>query len=115
MIRDLYTQYLLACLLYIIAYCYAIVAAPMISNCPTCQPLEKVHRSCVVGLNNQSKIISDIRGDKYYIGVDYNVADLNSCLVTFWGFTHFILYVLLGVLVPDLFVETFVLGVGFEL
>jgi len=56
------------------------------------------------------------RGGSYIIGVDDPARNekMQSCLVTFWGLGHFLTYLLLGVAAPDMFWETFAIGVGFE-
>ena len=58
-----------------------------------------------------------MRGDNYYIGVtdEGKKLKLDKCLVTFWGATHFFLYFFLGMFAPDLFWQTFVVGIIFEL
>jgi len=56
------------------------------------------------------------RGDQYYIGVsdiDKN-AKLKKCVVTLWGLAHFLLYMVIGWVAPDMFWPTFAAGVAFE-
>jgi hypothetical protein len=57
------------------------------------------------------------RGDNYLIGIEDPVKNerMKNCLVTFWGVAHFALYFVLGVAAPDMFWETFAIGVGFEI
>lgn len=110
-------SYLFAAIAYTIAYIYALVFAPFVSQAvkenPNYKPIEDVHRSCVAGCESASFLIEKGRGDQYYIGAE-NSTDINNCVVTFWGLTHFVLYFVLGMVAPNLFWETFMLGVGFE-
>jgi len=57
------------------------------------------------------------RGNNYYISAmnSKKQDDLQKCLITFWGTTHFVLYVLIGYFCPNCFWESFIIGVLFEL
>ena len=56
------------------------------------------------------------RGRNYYLnnanGVDKDVTP--NCMLTIWGLSHVILYMILGWFVPDMFWETFFIGIAFE-
>lgn len=109
--------YILVALIYTIAYAYSIHFAPKIAGAKAGwqKDLNNVHESCIVGCGGGLNKLS-IRGDNYYIGAtDPEKQEvLSNCMVTFWGFTHFFLYSVLGFLFPDVFWETFFIGVAFE-
>ena len=107
-------QYLVAAIVYIIAYVYAIIIAPKISVYAGDSWIENKHRECIIKNDTLAPIIAAGRGDNYYIGVENNPQELSNCTVTFWGSTHFFLYFILGSM-TNLFWETFTIGVGFEL
>ena len=111
-------EYLIALFIYIIAYIYALIIAPKIGFCKVkkCDVINNVHESCLLNCKF-TKSLTKYRGNNYYIGItdDEKKAKLETCLITWWGGTHFLLYLLLGYLTPSLFLETFILGVGFEI
>ncbi|AYV81799.1 MAG: hypothetical protein Harvfovirus63_2 [Harvfovirus sp.] len=116
---SIYSQYIIAILLYIAAYIYALKIAVGIGHCndELCKKINSVHENCIMGCDHKSCALTKSRGSNYFIGItdEEKKANLDRCLVTFWGATHFILYFLLGVLTPDLFWETFTVGVAFEI
>lgn len=111
-------NYIIILFLYIIAYIYAIEFAQIITDCSQtekkkkCGYVEEIHRSCIMKTKNLNSIIKQGRGNKYYINADNT--DVNDCLITYWGLSHFCLYFLFGYFTPDFFWETFFLGIGFE-
>ena len=112
MSRGIYLQLLFAAILYTIAYVYAIIIAPKVTKCTkdACLAAENIHRQCVVCTGYSMPG----RGKNYYIGGNNSPEEMSKCLVTFWGATHFALYFVLGMVAPDLFWPTFVVGVAFE-
>ena len=100
--------------LYIIAYIYSLVYAPMIANDKD-HFINKLHEKCLYECD-VCRIITSGRGDNYYIAAmtPEKQKQLNKCLFSFWGLTHFILYVFIGYFAPDLFYETFIVGIVFE-
>lgn len=108
-------QYLLVVIIYTFAYAYCLVFAPsLVGETGWKGDLNTIHESCVC--ENVSPLDKlSIRGEKYFIGSPEASERAKKCMITFWGFTHASLYTLLGFLFPDLFFETFAIGVGFEL
>ncbi len=110
--------YLLASLIYIIAYVYSIHFAPILAGAESGwrRDLNDVHESCLVGCRGGICKLS-VRGDNYYINSTDSAKRrrLSNCMVTFWGFSHFLLYSILGFLFPGIFWETFFVGVAFEM
>lgn len=102
-------------LLYVIAYAYAINFAIFASKKRALTPVNNMHKGCVVECADSLKVLTLTRGDNYYIGESDANQAASPCLVTFWGFTHFFLYSLLGYFCPDLFIQTFIIGCVFEL
>lgn len=113
---SLSSQYIVALILYVIAYIYAINIAPFISKSDNIylKKIDFVHESCYTNICNAD--FSNTRGNNYYIDVmDQNKQKLlKTCFMTFWGLSHFVLYSFLGYFAPDLFLETFMIGVAFE-
>lgn len=116
---SIYSQYIIAILLYGIAYIYAMVFAVYIGKCndKICQKINRVHENCTLGCKNKTCNLTKSRGDNYFIGVtdEEKKNKLDNCLITFWGTTHFVLYFFLGIFTPNLFWETFIIGILFEL
>jgi hypothetical protein len=52
------------------------------------------------------------RGKNYFLTSQIEESD---CLFTFWSLTHFILYLVLGLLTPDFFWLTLGIGIFFEI
>lgn len=112
------TSVLIVFTLYLIAYVYSLEVAPRLAKCHGGMgaSMNDVHESCFLA-SDYMKDYSDspLRGKSYYIGVgDEKNAAVKRCAVTFWGASHYVLYFLLGLLVPDAFWETFIIGVAFE-
>ena len=114
---NLSAIYIITILVYIIAYVLAIEIAPKISLCDSemCTKFNKTHKSCIIENSTIARISTVGRGNKYFIGEGDNPTTLNNCVLTFWGSTHFLLYFVLGIIAPNLFWETFAVGVGFEI
>ena len=116
---SIYSQYIAAILLYVASYIYALKFAVYIGTCNKkwCRNVNNYHEKCMVNCGEYSCGLTTTRGENYYIGVtgEEQKDVLNKCLVTFWGGSHFILYLLLGFFCPNLFWQTFILGVLFEI
>lgn len=106
-------QYVIAALLYVLAYVYALEIAPRVTKYASDSWLESAHRKCIVKSDTIAPTVTVGRGSSYYIGAENDPQELKTCVVTFWGATHFFLYFMLG-LFTDLFWETFAVGVVFE-
>lgn len=109
----IYGQIIYVIILYSIAYIYSLVYAPSIATNTT--GLNKLHEKCIYGCDMCDSVTGG-RGQNYYIAAmdPEKQKNLSKCLLSFWGLTHYILYVLIGYLAPDLFWETFTIGVLFE-
>jgi len=110
-------KYILIVLLFLLAYVYSLEFAPWSRNIcrqKWCDDANRVHESCVLGCTKSTKILTNGRGGSYVIGGSEESAQLDNCLVTFWGATHFCLYAIVGFVAPELFWEMFLLGCAFE-
>ena len=109
-------QFIAMLIVYIIAYIYAIEVAVFIQSCDDdiCKSINKVQQSCIINIDGSD--FSCLRGENYFIGdMDKEKAErLKSCPFTFWSFTHFFLYFILGIVCPSLFIPTFIIGILFE-
>ncbi|SME64917.1 Hypothetical protein FSTVST1_232 [Faustovirus ST1] len=113
-------QYIIAIILYIIAYVYSLIVAVDVKQCTKdiCGDINNLHESCIIASNSWTRPLTQFRGDCYYIGADSETnakSKQGDCLVTFWGMSHFFLYFALGLFTPGLFKETFAIGVAFEI
>lgn len=103
-----------------IAYIYSLIYAPSIENSNDdsfTATVAKINKSCFFNCasENCKKYITDSRGKKYFISIPPNEQEyIKSCIITFWGFTHFIMYFLLALFVPAFYIELFFIGIGFE-
>lgn len=104
---EYYQQVLTACIFYILAYSYILFAANQLQNGKN----TALYESCWVNIPCD---ISKCRGKKYNI-VRPNHCGYNNCILTFWNFTHIVLYTMMGFFCPDLFVEAMTVGAIFEL
>jgi hypothetical protein len=104
-----------------IAYIYALIYAPAIETSDDdsyTTSIAKMNKSCLLNCKSDGckKYISDNRGKQYFISIPPSEQEhIKSCIVTFWGFTHFLMYFILALLVPAFYIELFFIGVGFEI
>ena len=114
---NLQSQYAYALFIYSMGYLYSIIYAPSISTQfdSTSTSINQIHESCFVSTDNID--FSRTRGENYYIDImdPEKKNQIKSCAVTFWSFSHIVLYMLLGMFSPDLFTETLLVGILFEL
>lgn len=111
-------RYILVIFLFIVAYAYSLEFAPWSKQCTKewCGKMNNIHESCLVGCNEYTKPLTTFRGQSYIIGGDPEKNNrMKNCLITFWGFTHYMLFAIVGFIAPELFWEMFLLGCGFEL
>lgn len=102
------------------AYIYSIIYAPSIENSSDdsfTTSIAKMNKSCL--LNCKSKQCKDYigigRGKQYFLSIPVSEQEhIKSCIITFWGFTHFVMYFILALCVPAFYVELFFIGIGFE-
>jgi len=56
------------------------------------------------------------RGENYFISTPiYQQKGIKKCILTFWGFTHFIFYLFLTYLFPSFYIEFIIIGIFFEI
>ena len=104
-----------------VAYIYSLIYAPSIESSNDdsfTTSVAKMNKSCLLNCKSEKckKYITDSRGKKYFISIPVSEQEhIKSCIITFWGFTHFIMYFILAMLVPAFYIELFFIGVGFEI
>jgi len=104
-----------------IAYIYCLVYAPSIENVNDDSFTTKIanmNKSCLMNCksDNCKKYINNSRGAQYFIAIPPSEQiHIKSCIITFWGFTHFMLYFVLALVVPDFYLELFFIGITFEI
>jgi hypothetical protein len=103
------------------AYIYCIIYAPLIENSNddsfTTQ-IANMNKSCLLQCKSESckNYISNNRGNQYFISIPISEQEeIKSCVITFWGFTHFLMYFVLALIVPAFYIELFFIGVMFEI
>ena len=108
-------------IIYIIAYLYCLYYAPKIEhiNDNSFQgKINKMNKSCLYNCKTEicKDMVDNNRGETYFIATKKeDQIHIKDCLLTFWGFTHFLLYFVLALLVPSLYIEFFFIGVIFEI
>lgn len=82
------------------------------------QKLKDMHQSCLLGecKNDTCQKIIDQRGDNYIIEKTDEVRKrrIKNCSFTFWNLSHFMLYAVITFLCPQMYMEFFIMGLGFE-
>ena len=106
--------------LYSLAYLYCLVYAPSIESITDNSisgKINKIHKKCAINCDhNLCSTMIQYRGNNYFISTPQDEQEyIKKCFVTFWGVTHYILYALIGFLLPSMFWESFVCGVFFEI
>lgn len=104
-----------------ITYVYSLIYAPAIEgsndNSFTTK-IAELHKSCLLNCETTKckEFIENDRGDKYFISIPQSEQeDIKSCIITFWGVTHFIMYFILGYFVPAFYIELIFVGIFFEI
>lgn len=114
-------QYIYLIIILLIAYLYCIVFAVFASDNKEHNPIlnafNTMHESCIARCDLDVCIKSTgTRGTNYYIGsTTENGNNLSNCIMTFWNFTHLILFFILGLLFANLWVEIAAIGILFEI
>ena len=104
-----------------VAYIYCLVYAPSIENInddSLTNSIANVHKMCFINCKSEEckNFISTNRGDSYFISIPESEQDyIKTCIITFWGMTHFLLYFILTFLVPSFYIEFFFVGIVFEI
>lgn len=106
------------CIIYLIAYIYSLILAPMIAEQKSGEfykTMNDFHKKCIVCCDGCEHLTTN-RGENYYIADMTNTDPdvLSKCLFTFWGLSHMIAYSLIGYYAPSFFIPTFIIGAGFE-
>lgn len=106
--------------IFILAYVYSLIFAVNISNSRDGLYgfINKLHESCLLHCSHDiCTSATYYRGDNYYI--DSTDAEkkkkLKTCIMSFWSFTHFVIYLILGMIAPKYFILFFITGCVFEL
>ena len=102
-------------LLYGLAYFYSLQFAPKLAQWAPDSPWNRFHESCIQSASPSQSFLLATRGSQYILDDPGKSDTLNSCLMTFWGATHAVLYIFLGFFAPRSFWLTFGIGVAFEI
>lgn len=86
---------------FLIAYVYSLIIAPWLKRAYPKSRMNQMHEKCVTQATSAEKWMLRGRGKSYIIGGNEESSKLQSCLVTFWGASHFILYLIVGFLCPN--------------
>jgi hypothetical protein len=104
-----------------IAYIFCFIFTPLIDNTKgnsITETITKLHRMCYLECNSKNcqDIITNFRGENYLLtDVDLDKNNIKNCIITFWGVTHILLYLLLSFLFPSFYIEFFIIGIVFEI
>ena len=114
---------LIIALIVVFAYVYSIIFATHVTklsketNDKWPNKINDIHETCVMTCNKPfCQSACNFRGNNYYIGSDKKLDSGTSetCLVTFWSAGHFVLFMIIGFIMPELFIVALILGIGFE-
>jgi hypothetical protein len=111
-------QYVIMGILYLISSILgSIVQYLLLTEHSYTAGLNKYTQECLYsGHSKISKLLSSTRGSDYYLSSEkYKFLDNTPCLVSWWAFTHVILYLFIGFFCPDLFVPSLIIGILFEI
>ena len=115
-----YTNILIILTIMTFAYIYSLLYAPSIENVNDnsfTSKIARMNKSCLMNCDSDkcSEYISKTRGNQYFLSIDVNQQEyIKNCILTFWGFSHFLMYFILGFCVPSFYIEFFFIGVAFE-
>jgi len=98
-----------------LAYCFHITPALAKRNDKLSQKITKINESCIFGCN-ECKKYTKTRGGEYFINSmdQKKEEEIKRCVLTFWGFSHYLTYIIVGYLFPSMFIESMILGIAFE-
>jgi hypothetical protein len=96
-----------------LAYCFHITPALAKRNDKLSQKITKINESCIFGCSTCDKY-TKTRGKDYFIGKKFLDEEIKRCVLTFWGFSHYLTYIIVGYLFPSMFIESMILGIAFE-
>ena len=102
-------------LLFAVAYLYSLHFAPWIKENYPKSRINRVHEQCAANVQSVPRWLLGGRGKNYILGAADESSQLADCTVTFWGATHFSLYLAIGFLCPEHGAVANAIGVLFEL
>lgn len=114
------TQYLIASIIFIISYFFCMQFAVKINATDhiVYKKLDQLNKSCMYDVRTPiMKTMTLTCGSNYYLtDVDPVITEtLENCFTSFYNLSHLFMYMLLGFLCPNLFIETQLIGIGFEM
>lgn len=107
-------------ILFSISYIYCLIFAPSIekvNNNYFIESINKINTSCFLPCHSNicNNFANLSRGKQYFISGNKDINDkIKNCLITFYNFSHFILFFLLGFFSPNYCVFSFIIGLLFE-
>jgi len=113
MIRIIYDKYKKLAMIYLISIIVLVIVLAGLKN----EKIKNIVEYCPVPINENSKHkwLLKLRGNNYQITKQGLKSSLTkNCLITLWGISHAALYSIIGYCCPDMFLESFIIGVGFE-
>jgi hypothetical protein len=107
-------------LIFIFAYVYCLLYAPSIEKVyynSFSGNLNRLHKKCMYTCKtNTCKSLISGRGNTYFINTpEEEQQGVKNCLITFWGMGHFLLFTIIGYLLPGMFFESLIIGIAFEI
>ena len=110
-------NYLTMFVIYIIA---SIILQSFMFSCNYIPILDNIQKTCLARCSKSKcfELIQWSRGKNYLVEDEIDrkesIKSTSTCLITFYSFTHLVLYFILGYLVPSLYLESFFIGIIFE-
>lgn len=96
-------------------YCFSITPALANRKDELSQKITAINESCIFGCLDCVKY-TKIRGKDYFIDSMNKEKEeqMKHCVLTFWGLTHYLTYIIVGYLFPSMFIESMSIGIAFE-
>ena len=108
-------QYIYMIALYLVAIISMMyIFLLLMSNCKSQlrNIVDSQSQKCFLKCSGQSCNLTKYQGVNYLHGT---MVEENKCIFSIWSLTHFILYAFIGFFCPDCFIESFLIGVSFEI
>lgn len=78
------------------------------------KPLSKLFQTCWVGDTDKPTWLQKLRGNNYWLSTG-GTQQPRYCLITSWAISHVALYAIIGYMFPDLFWQSLLIGIMYEL
>ena len=98
-----------------LVYCFSITPELANRKDELSQKITKINESCIAGCDACTKY-TKTRGKDYFIDSmnKKKGEQIKRCVLTFWNLSHYFTYIVVGYLLPSMFIESMIVGIAFE-